>query len=118
MNLKDGFVKIQGAEVYLEKIHINEYKMANIQNHDPLRSRKLLLKRSEINKLYTKTSERGLTIVPTKIYFKGGRAKIEIALAKGKKIYDKRETIKKKDVGREMDRALKGKRKKKGSLKD
>lgn len=106
-NLKDGYCLVKGGEVYLDNVHISEYKMANIQNHNPTRRRKLLLKASEINKLLGKTKERGLTIVPTRLYFKGGRAKIEIALAKAKKKYDKREALQKKQVSREMERHLK-----------
>ena len=109
VNLKDGYARLKNVEVYLENVHISEYKMANILNHKPLRSRKLLLNRSEINKLIGRTNERGLTIVPTKMYFKNGRAKIEIALAKGKKIYDKREDIKKRQATRDIERGLRTK---------
>lgn len=109
VNLKDGFGRIKNGEAYLENVHISEYPMANRMNHPPIRSRKMLLKHSEINKLRGRTMERGLTIVPTKLYFKEGIAKVEIALAKGKKIYDKREEIRKKQAGREMARGLRRK---------
>ena len=104
VNIKDGFARVKDNEVWLEKVHISEYPLANIQNHVPERRRKLLLKRSEINKLIGHSVEKGLTIIPVKLYFKDGRAKVEIALAKGKKLYDKREDIKKKQAVRELSR--------------
>jgi SsrA-binding protein len=106
VNLKDGYARIKDGEVWLEKVHISEYPMANIQNHEPIRPRKLLLKRSEIHKLYGKTQEKGLTLIPTKIYFKNGRAKVEIALAKGKKLYDKREDMRKKESRKVISKAM------------
>ncbi len=110
VNLKDGYCTILDGEVWLKNIHINEYKMANILNHDPLRSRKLLLKTSEIHKLINKTQEKGLTAVPTKIYFKNGRAKVEIALAKAKKMFDKRESLHKRQADREIQRQMRRKK--------
>lgn len=108
-NLSDGYVRLKESEPYLENVHINEYKMANVFNHKPLRSRKLLLNKAEIHKLLGRTKERGLTIVPVRLYFKDGRAKVEIALAKGKKLYDKREDIRKRQASREMQRGLRRK---------
>ena len=87
--------------------HISEYTQGNINNHDPVRTRKLLLNRSEIRKLIGKVKEKGLTLVPLRIYFKKGRVKIEIALAKGKKVHDKRETIAKRDFNRDQERKIK-----------
>jgi SsrA-binding protein len=87
--------------------HISEYTQGNINNHDPIRTRKLLLNRSEIRKLIGKVKEKGLTLVPLRIYFKNGKVKVEIALAKGKKVYDKRETIAKRDFNRDQERKIK-----------
>lgn len=109
-NLKDSFAMVEGEEVFLHNCHISPYRHGNIYNHDPLRIRKLLLHKSEINKLIGKTVEKGLTLIPLKLYFKGGIAKVELALAKGKKLYDKREDIKKKTAMREIEKAFKGKR--------
>ena len=110
VNLTDGYARIKDGEAWLESVHISEYPMANIQNHVPTRRRKLLLNRSELNKLIGKTQEKGLTLIPTKIYFKEGRAKVEIALAKAKKLFDKREEMKKKEANKYMSRELKSKR--------
>jgi SsrA-binding protein len=107
INLKDSFVKIMNGEAYLLNCHISPYSHGNIANHDPTRTRKLLLHKRELNKLIGKSKERGLTLVPLKMYLKGNKIKVEIALAKGKKIYDKRESIKKKDMTREIKRELK-----------
>lgn len=106
-NLKDSYAKVQNGEVFLVNTHISHYSHGNQQNHDPVRERKLLLHKSEIKRLTGKTEEKGLTLVPLKIYFVGGRAKVELALAKGRKRYDKREVIKKRDAEREIRRELK-----------
>ena len=106
-NIKDSYVIIKDHEVFLLNCHISHYSHGNIMNHDPLRTRKLLLHRKEINKLWGKTAMRGFTLIPLKIYFKGPVAKVEIALARGKKLFEKRETIKEKDARREIARAIK-----------
>ncbi len=106
-NVKDSYVIIKDHEVFLLNCHISHYSHGNIMNHDPLRTRKLLLHRKEINRLWGKTAMRGFTLIPLKIYFKGPVAKVEIALAKGKKVFEKRETIKEKDARREIARAIK-----------
>lgn len=106
-NLRDSFARIEGNEVYLYHCHISPYSHGNLTNHEPLRVRKLLLHRGEIAKLIGKTQQRGYTLVPVKIYFKRGRAKIELALAQGKKTADKRETLRKKTAEREIQQALK-----------
>lgn len=105
-NLKDSHAGIESGEVFLCDCHINPYAHGNIENHDPLRKRKLLLHKKEIKKLTSKTQERGLSLVPLKIFFVRGKAKVEIAVAKGKKLYDKRETIKKKTAERELRKAM------------
>jgi SsrA-binding protein len=107
VNLRDSYCKLEGAEAYLLGAHIGQYSHDNQHGHDPVRPRKLLLRRTELNKLLGKTTERGLTIVPLKVYFKGNRVKVAIALAKGKKIYDKRETIKRREADRETRAAVK-----------
>lgn len=104
VNLKDAYADIKNGEVFLKQMHITPYKNAYYDNHDPLRSRKLLLHNREIKKLIGKVAERGFTIVPLKVYFKNGKIKVQIALARGKKLYDKRDTIKKRDIQREIDR--------------
>jgi SsrA-binding protein len=104
--LKDGFAAIQDGEVFLHNVHIPPYAPASRENHDPERVRKLLLKRSEIEKLVGKVKERGLTLVPTRIYFVDSRAKVEIALARGKDIRGKKQVVKERDMKREMDRAI------------
>jgi len=106
-NIKDSYVIIKDHEVFLLNCHISHYSHGNIMNHDPLRTRKLLLHRKEINRLWGKTAMRGFTLIPLKIYFKGPVAKVEIALARGKKLFEKRETIKEKDARREIARAIK-----------
>ena len=106
-NLKDSFATIENGEIFLENMHISPFEQGNIFNHDPLRKRKLLLHKSEILKLFGETRQKGFTLVPLKIYFKHGRAKLELALASGKHNYDKREDLKKKADKREMERALK-----------
>ena len=104
--LKDGFAVVKDGEVWLMNVHIPPYPPATTQNHEPERPRKLLLKAFEIERLRDKTRERGLTVVPTRIYFKGARAKVEIALAKGKDVGDKRQSIKEREMKREMDREM------------
>ncbi len=106
-NLVDSYALIKNNEVWLLSLHISEYKQGNINNHNPTRDRKLLLNRSEIRKLIGKTKEKGLTLVPLRLYFKNGRVKVELALAKGKKVYDKREDIAKRDYQREQERRFK-----------
>lgn len=111
VNLQDSYASVDNGEVYLHHCHISPYSHGNIMNHDPLRPRKLLLHRKEINKLIGKTQQKGLTLIPLRIYFsKQGRAKVELALAKGKKQYDRRETIKAREAGREVERAIKGRK--------
>jgi SsrA-binding protein len=106
-NLVDSYAQLMKNEVWLVGAHISEYTQGNINNHDPIRTRKLLLNRSEIRKLIGKVKEKGLTLVPLRIYFKNGKVKVEIALAKGKKVYDKRETIAKRDFNRDQERKIK-----------
>jgi SsrA-binding protein len=111
VNLRDSYASVDNGEAILHNCHISPYSHGNIMNHDPLRPRKLLLHRKEINKLLGKTQQKGLTLVPLRIYFsKRGQAKVEIALAKGKKQYDRREAIKSREAGREVERAMKGAR--------
>ena len=106
VQLKDAYAEVHDGEVWLQNMHIAPYKPAARENHEPERPRKLLLHRREIERLIGKTAERGLTIVPTRVYFKGPRAKVEIALAKGKDQRDKRRSIKDREQKREMQRAL------------
>lgn len=106
-SIKEAFIQIENGEVYIYGMHISPYEKGNIFNKDPLRVRKLLLHRQEIRKLIGNSSEKGYTIVPLQVYFKDGRAKIEIGLAKGKKLYDKRQDIAKKDQKREAEKELK-----------
>lgn len=108
-NLKDSWVDIDDNEAFLREMHISHYSFANRQNHAEKRPRKLLLKKKEITKLRQLIQERGLTVVPLTLYFKGSYIKVEIAVAKGKKLYDKRETAKRKQAEREIKRALKEK---------
>ncbi|MEU3848942.1 SsrA-binding protein SmpB [Streptomyces sp. NPDC029554] len=105
-SLVDGFVQMDGHEAWLHNVHVPEYSQGTWTNHSARRKRKLLLHRAEIDKLESKTSETGHTIVPLALYFKDGRAKVEIALAKGKKEYDKRQTLREKQDRRETDRAI------------
>ncbi|MBK7225412.1 MAG: SsrA-binding protein SmpB [Saprospiraceae bacterium] len=107
-NLSDSYCNFDNGQLYAHHIHISEYEQGSIQNHDPKRPRKLLLNRSELKKLERKISEKGMTIVPIKMYFsERGMIKLEISLATGKKSFDKRETLKEKDVKRDMDRNFK-----------
>jgi SsrA-binding protein len=106
-NLKDSYVLIKGTQVFLFNCHISPYTHGNIQNHDPLRTRKLLLHRKEIERLTGKIQQKGYSLIPLKIYFKGPFAKVEIGLGKGKKEYEKRETIKEREAKRDIERAMK-----------
>ena len=106
-SIKESYVYIDKGQVYINKMHINPYEKGNIFNKDPLRKRKLLLHKYEINKLIGRTKEKGYTIVPLKVYFNGSLVKVEIGLARGKKLYDKREDIAKKDQKREAERDFK-----------
>jgi len=104
--LKDGYAAIRDGELWLQSVHIPPYLPASRENHDPERHRKLLLHRKEIERIAGRVSERGLTLVPTRIYFKGSHAKVEIALARGKDLYDKRQTMRERDSKRDMERGL------------
>jgi SsrA-binding protein len=106
-NIKEAYADIRGGEVWLIGAHISPYSHGNITNHDSLRDRKLLLNATEIHKLYGKVMEKGLTLVPLRLYLKGRLIKLELGLGRGKKLVDKREDIKKKDQEREVQRALK-----------
>ena len=106
ISLKDAYGVVKAGEVWLLNCHISPFSHGNIANHDPLRTRKLLLKKSEIRRLIGRTTERGLTLVPLRMYLKKGRIKCEIALAKGKKVHDKRETERRKTLDREMRQAV------------
>ena len=106
-NLVDSYAKVVNGEIWLVNLHISEYTLGNIYNHEPKRDRKLLLNKSEIRKLIGNTKEKGLTLVPLRLYFKKGKVKVEIALAKGKKIYDKRKDIAKRDFERDQERKIK-----------
>ncbi|MBP2666060.1 MAG: smpB [Firmicutes bacterium] len=105
-NLKDGYAAIENAELILRNVHISPYEQGNRFNQDPLRPRKLLMHRYEINKLIGKIKEKGFTLVPLKLYFVRGRVKVEIGLASGKKNYDKRQDIAERDAKRDIDRAV------------
>ena len=107
VNLKDSYARIKDGEVFIYQMHIGPYPFAYYDNHDPLRPRKLLLHKREIKRLYSKVNEKGHSLVALKIYFKIGKAKITIALAKGKRKYDKREAIKRRDEKRDLDRERK-----------
>jgi len=106
-NLVDSYASIVNGEAWLNSAHISEYKQGNINNHDPVRTRKLLLNKSEIRKLIGKVKEKGLNLVLLRLYFKKGKVKVELALAKGKKVYDKRESIAKRDFQRDQERRFK-----------
>lgn len=107
VNLRDGFVQIRNGEAWLQNVHISPYDFGNRENHEPRRERRLLLHRQEIRKLLSKVSERGWTIVPLSMYIKAGRAKVEIALVRGKRLYDKRDSVAERDMDRELRRTLK-----------
>jgi SsrA-binding protein len=104
--LKDGYATVRDGEVWLHNVHIPPYGPASRENHDPDRARKLLLHRREIDRLIGRTREKGLTLVPTRLYFSGPRAKVELALARGKDLHDKRESIRTREMQRDMQRAL------------
>jgi SsrA-binding protein len=106
-NLKDSYARIKNGEVFVYQLHIAPYPFAYYDNHDPLRPRKLLLHKHEIKRLYSKVNEKGHTLVPLRLYFKNGKVKIVIAVAKGKRKYDKREAIKRRDQQRDLDREIK-----------
>ena len=106
-NLVDSYSKIQNGEIWLVNANISEYTQGNINNHDPRRDRKLLLNKSEIRKLIGKINEKGLTLIPLRLYFKKGKVKVELAVAKGKKVYDKRRDIAKRDFERDQERRIK-----------
>lgn len=110
VNLRDSYARVEDGEVYLYNVNISPYSHRGYAEHEPLRRRKLLLHREEIRKLIGKTIERGMTLVPVRMYFKKGRVKVAVSLARGKKDYDKRETIKKRDVDRETRAAVKSRR--------
>lgn len=107
VSIKESYIKIENGEVFIYNMHVSPYEKGNIFNRDPIRVRKLLLHKVQINKLSGKISEKGYTLVPLQVYIKDGLAKIEIGLAKGKKLYDKRDSIAKKDVRRETEREFK-----------
>lgn len=109
-NLNDAFAQVRGGEAFLNNLHISPYDFGNRANHDPDRARKLLLHRKEIIKLFSRIREQGYTLIPLRLYFKEGLVKAELGLAKGKKNYDKREDLKKKDHHREIDQAMKSAR--------
>lgn len=107
INLKDGFIRVRNGEAFLYNVHISPYEQGNIFNHDPLRTRKLLLHKKQIVRLENELKNTGITVVPLKVYIRNGYAKVLIGLAKGKKSYDKREDLKRKDIDRQIDRTLK-----------
>jgi SsrA-binding protein len=110
VNLRDSFARVEGGEVYLYNVNISPYSHRGYADHEPLRRRKLLLHRDEIRKLIGKTVVKGMTLVPVRLYFKGGRVKVAVSLAKGKKEFDKRETLKQREVDRETRAAIKSRR--------
>jgi SsrA-binding protein len=110
VNLRDSFARVEDGEVFLYNVHISPYSHRGYADHEPLRRRKLLLHRDEIRKLVGKTVEKGMTLVPVRLYFKDGRVKVAVSLAKGKKDYDKRETIKRREADRETRAAIKSHR--------
>ena len=110
VNLRDSFARVEGAEVFIYNIHVSPYSHRGYADHEPTRRRKLLLHKSEIRKLIGKTVERGMTLIPVRMYLKNGRAKVVVGVAKGKKLYDKRETIRRREAERETRRAIKQRR--------
>ena len=110
VNLRDSFARVEGAEVFIYNIHVSPYSHRGYADHEPTRRRKLLLHKSEIRKLIGKTVERGMTLVPVRMYLKNGRVKVVVGVAKGKKLYDKRETIRRREAERETRRAIKQRR--------
>ncbi len=111
VNLKDSYAAIKDGEIYVQHLHISPYEQGNIYNHDPLRERKLLLHKHEIKRLTGKIQERGMTLVPLKMYFKNGRVKVELGLGKGKKLFDKRKDIARRDAERDIQREFKERKK-------
>jgi len=109
-NLKDSYVLVKGGEVFLLNCHISPYSHGNIMNHDPVRTRKLLLHRKEIDRMSGKAAAKGYTLIPLKIYFKASFAKVEIGLAKGKRLFEKRDTIKEREARREIEKAMKNRK--------
>ena len=118
INLRDSYVDVKGPagrpELVLVNAHVSPYEQGNVWNHDPLRPRKLLLHRHEIERIAARVRERGYTVIPLRVYFKDGRAKVEIGLARGKKLYDKRHDIARRDAQRDVERALRGRREERG----
>jgi SsrA-binding protein len=110
ISLAEAYVRIDGREAWLEDAHIAPYEQASLYNHEPRRPRKLLMHRSEIRRLFMQVRQKGVTIIPIKVYLKNGRAKLEIAVAKGKKLYDKRQEIAKRDTEREIQRQFRNER--------
>lgn len=106
-NLKDSWCDVKDGEIFVKQMHISPYEQGNIFNKDPLRPRKLLMHKREIQKLSAQVSQKGLTLVPLSIYFKGSRVKVQVGVCRGKKLYDKREDMAKRDANRDIDRALK-----------
>lgn len=107
-NLRDGFVRIDGGEAWLENMHISPYDQGGYVNHDPLRPRKLLLHGAEISRLQGQVKQKGYTMIPLRLYFAGNWAKAEVGLCRGKHLYDKRQTLAERDAKRQMERALRG----------
>lgn len=107
VNLKDSFAKVENGEIFLYNMHISPYDQGNIFNHDPLRTRKLLMHKMEIKRLIGLTKEKGYTLIPLRLYLRNGKIKVELGLAKGKRHYDKRRALKEKTVDREIEKALK-----------
>lgn len=107
VNLREGFARIRDGQVYLVNVHISPYSHGNIENHEPTRTRKLLLHRNEINRLIGHTQEKGLTLVPLRLYFKGSHAKVLIGLCRGRKLHDKRQIMRERATKRELDRVMK-----------
>ena len=107
VNLRDSYARAEDGEVFLHNVHISPYSHGNIMNHEPLRTRKLLLHKKEIVRLQGKIAQKGYTLIPLKIYFKNGRAKVEVGLAKGKREFEKRESIKEREANREIEKAMK-----------
>ena len=108
VNLRGSYAMVRNGEIWLENAHIAMYEHGNRYNHDPMRNRKLLLHKREINQLLSKVAAKGLTLIPLKLYLKGGRAKLELGLCRGKKLYDKREAIAERDVKRDIERIVRG----------
>ena len=107
VNLRDSYAQVKHGELFLHNVHISPYEQGNIFNKDPLRDRKLLMHKREILKLFGLVGKEGYTLVPLKMYFKGSRVKVEVGLCKGKKLYDKRDSLAKKEAGRDIERAMK-----------